>query len=223
MEKKIVFSTIALVVVVISLLLMVPDKAANTPDTLPWNIAHPTPDTTRVFNVTLGVTSLGEVEKTFKEVAEISLFKPSSGGKSVEAFYEEVNFNGLKAKIIMTVAVPTEELQGIYERGLRLNNDTSGKHITMTYNDLEHVRTLPVSSLTYLPNLSIDEVVITKRFGEPAQRIREKNTEIVHWLYPQQGLDIVRSGKEKPVLQYVSPKNFELLRAPLLAKGEVLK
>jgi len=223
MEKKIVFSTIALVVVVISVLLMLPGKATNTPDTLPWKITHPTPDTTRVFNVTLGVTSLGEVEKTFKEVAEISLFKPSKGGKSVEAFYEEVNFNGLKAKIIMTIAVPSEELQGIYERGLRLNNDTSGKHITMTYNDLEHVRTLPVSSLTYLPNLSIDEAIITKRFGEPAQRIREKNTEIVHWLYPQQGLDIVRGGKEKPVLQYLPPKDFELLRAPLLAKGEVLK
>jgi len=223
MDKKIILGATALVVVVISILLMMPGKATNTPDTLPWHITHPTPDTTRVFNVTLGVTSLGDVEKTFKEVAEISLFKPSAGGKSVEAFYEEVNFNGLKAKIIMTIAVPTEELQGIYERGLRLNNDTSGKHITMTFADLEHVRTLPVSSLTYLPNLSIDEAIITKRFGEPAQRIREKNTEIVHWLYPQHGLDIVTSGKEKSVLQYLSPKDFALLHAPLLAKGEVLK
>jgi len=223
MEKKIILGTIALIAVAISLLLMVPDNAVHTPDTLPWNITHPTPDTSRVFDVTLGVTSLAEVEKTYKELTEISLFKPSKGVLSVEAFYEEVNFNGLKAKIILTIAVPVAELQGMYERGLRLNSDTSGKHITMAFDDLERVRSLPVSSLTYLPNVRLEEAVITKRFGEPAQRIREKDTEVVHWLYPQHGLDIVKSGNEKPVLQYLSPKDFGLLSAPLLEKGETLK
>ncbi len=223
MEKKIILGTIALIAVTISLLLMLPDNAVHTPDTLPWNITHPTPDTSRVFQVTLGVTTLGEVEKTYKELTEISLFKPSTGGLSVEAFYEEVNFNGLKAKIILTIAVPEPELQGMYERGLRLNSDTSGKHITMAFDDLERVRGLPVSSLTYLPNVRLEDAVVIKRFGEPAQRIREKNTEVVHWLYPQHGLDIVKSGNEKPVLQYLSPKDFERLSAPLLAKGEVLK
>ena len=223
MEKKIILGTIALIAVAISLLLMLPDNAVHTPDTLPWNITHPTPETSRVFNVTLGVTTLLEVENTYKEQTEISLFKPSTGGLSVEAFYEEVNFNGLKAKMIFTIAVPAAELQGMYERGLRLNSDTSGKHITLAFDDLERVRSLPVSSLTYLPNVRLEEAVITKRFGAPAQRISEKNTEVVHWLYPQHGLDIVKSGNEKPVLQYLSPKDFRLLTTPLLEKGEVLK
>lgn len=223
MDKKIILGVIALAAVSIAILLMFPDNSSNTPDTLPWHISHPTPESTRIMGVTLGVTTLGDVEKSFKEQSEISLFKPTEGKLSVEAFYDEVNFNGLKAKIVMNVAVPEAELDGMFQRGLRLNSGVSGKHITMAFDDLARVRTLPVTTLTYMPNVRLEEAVIAKRFGEPAQRIREKDSNVVHWLYPNHGLDISLNAKEKPLLQYVPVKDFELLRAPLLAKGEVLK
>lgn len=225
MDKKIILGVFALVAVSISVLLMAPDNAVNTPDTLPWKITHPTPDTTRVFGITLGVTTLDQAAEAFKlqTEVEISLFKPSEGKLGVEAFYEEVNFNGLKAKIVMNIAVPEEELNRMYERGLRINSTPSGKRITLTADDLARVKSLPISSLTYLPTVRLEEPVIIKRFGEPAQRIKETQSELIHWLYPQHGLDIVLSGKEKPLLQYLPPKDFELLRAPLLANGEILK
>lgn len=225
MDKKIILSVVALIGVTIATLLTVPDNSVNTPDTLPWKITHPTPDTTRVFGITLGATSLDQSAEIFKHQTEveISLFKPTDGKLGVEAFYEEVNFNGLKAKIIANVAVPEDELKSMYERGLRMNSTPSGKRITLTADDLARVKSLPVSSLTYLPTVRLEEAVILKRFGEPAERIRETSSGLTHWLYPQHGLDIVVSGKEKPLLQYLPPKDFELLRAPLLANGEILK
>jgi hypothetical protein len=225
MDKKIILGVVALAIVSIILLLLAPDNAVHTPDTLPWNITHPTPDTTRIFGITLGKTTLDQTAEVFKGQAEveISLFKPTDGKLGVEAFVEEVNYNGLKAKIIMNIAVPTEELQGMYQRGLRINSTPSGKRITLTYDDLIRVRNSPIASLTYLPTVSLEEATITKRFGEPAQRVRENMTGAIHWLYPQHGLDIVLGGKEKPLLQYLSPKDFELLSAPLLANGEILK
>jgi hypothetical protein len=45
----------------------------------------------------------------------------------------------------------------------------------------------------------------------------------VHWLYPQHGLDITLGGAEKPLLQYVAPRDFDRLIQPLLANGEILK
>jgi hypothetical protein len=223
MDKKIILGVVALIIVSISIILMVPDKSVSTPDTLPWNITHPTPDTTRVFGITLGKSTLDEVAHIYKEQAEleISLFKPTDAKMGVEAFFEEVNFNGLKAKIVMTIAVPAEELQGMFERGLRMNSTPSGKRITLTADDLARVRAVPIASLTYLPTTQVEESVITKRFGEPAQRIREKKTNLIHWLYPQHGLDVVLDAK--PFFQYLPLKDFELLRAPLLANGEVLK
>jgi len=225
MDKKIILGVVALVFVSAFLLLLAPDNAVHTAETLPWNITHPTPDTTRVLGITLGKTTLDQTVEIFKHETEveISLFKPTDGKLGVEAFLEEVNFNGLKARIVMNIAVPDEELPGMYQRGLRINGTPSGKRITLAYDDLIRVRSLPIVSLAYLPNLRLDEAVITKRFGKPALRVREKKTDVMHWLYPQHGLDIAFGGKEKPLLQYLSPKDFELLSEPLLANGEILK
>ncbi len=223
MDKKIILGVIALIVGAIGALLLVPSKPTDTPDSLPWNISHPTPGTTRVFGITLGKTSLGETEQVFKEQTEISLFKTTEGKMLVEAFFDELNFNGLKAKFVLTVALPPEELTGMFNRGLRMNSTPSGKRITLTPDDLARVRAAPVSSVTYLPTVKLEEAIIAKRFGEPAERIRENKSGAIHWLYPQHGLDVVPGGKEKPLLQYLPPKDFELVRAPLLADGEILK
>jgi hypothetical protein len=223
MDKKIILGVIALIIVSISVILMAPDNSVSTPETLPWKISHPTPETTRVFGITLGKSTLNEIANDYKHEAEleVSLFKPSDAKMGVEAFFEEVNFNGLKAKIIMTIAIPEEELPGMFQRGLRMNSTPSGKRITLTADDLARVRSLPVNSLTYLPTATLEQSVIAKRFGEPAQRIREKKTNLIHWLYPQHGLDVVLDAK--PFFQYLPTRDFELLRAPLLVNGEVLQ
>lgn len=225
MDKKIILGVVSLVIVALTILLMAPDNSVSTPDTLPWKISHPTPDTTRVFGITLGKSSLDDVATIFKHQTEleISLFKPSDAKMGIEAFYEEVNFNGLKAKIVLTVAVPDEELQGMYQRGLRLNSTPSGKRITLTADDLAHVKALPISSLTYLPNVKLEEAVVAKRFGEPAQKIKENKSNAMHWLYPDLGVEVVMAPGEKTMLQYLAPKDFQLLSAPLLAHGEIVK
>ena len=223
MDKKIAASVVALAVAFLLLILMLPDEPGNTPELLPWNISHPSLGVTRVFGVTLGHSTLGEAEAIFKEQAEISLFSHDGAKMAVEAFIEEINFNGLKAKIVMTVMLPPEELQGMFARGLRMSSAPSGKRITLASHDLARVRQAPIITLTYMPAVRLEEAVLAKRFGTPAERVREIQSGVMHWLYPQHGLDVAFGGKERPVLQYVPPKDFELLRTPLLASGEALK
>ncbi len=222
MDKKIILAIFVLAAVAISSLLMIPSPPTDKPDTLPWNITHPSPDSSRVFGITLGESSLAQAEKVFKETTEVSLFRTTEGKMLVEAFFDELNLNGLKAKFVFTVAIPPEEIEGMFQRGLRINNTPSGKRITLTADDLIRVRQLPVYSITYLPTARLEEAIFTKRFGVPAERVRETKSGAVHWLYPQHGLDVTLGDGEKPLLQYVSPKDFELLRAPLLSQGEVL-
>jgi hypothetical protein len=92
----------------------------------------------------------------------------------------------------------------------------------MTPDDIAKMRTWPISSLTYLPSLHVEEAIFLKRFGQPAQRIKEQKSGLVHWLYPQDGLDITLDGSEKPLLQYVPPKDFDRLVRPLLDSGAVM-
>lgn len=223
MDKKIAASVVALAVTFLLLILMLPDEPGNTPEFLPWNISHPSSGVTSVFGVTLGHSTLGEAEAVFKEQAEISLFSHDGAKMAVEAFIEEVNFNGLKAKIVMTVTLPPGDLQGMFARGLRMSSAPSGKRITLAPDDLARVRQAPVATLTYMPAVRLEEAIFAKRFGAPAERVRETQSGVVHWLYPQHGLDIALGGKERPVLQYVLPRDFDLLRAPLLVNGEILK
>jgi hypothetical protein len=189
---------------------------------LPWNIEHPTPGTTRIFGLTLGLSTTNEAEQHFQEEAEPSLFKSPSGQLVAEMFFEQVTLAGLKSRIVATVAVPETELQAMYERGLRISGIGSGKKITLASEDAARVRALPIASLTYMPSVRLNEEIFSKRFGQPSQRIKEKKSGAIHWLYPQNGLDITLGGEEKPVLQYVPPKDFDRLVIPLLSNGEII-
>lgn len=200
---------------------LMPGKSIEKTD-LPWHIEHPTADTVRVFGLTLGQATTNEAEQHFQEEAKSSLFKSPDGQLVAEIFFEQVTLAGLKSKIVLSIAVPDMELKSMYERGLRMSGTGSGKKVTLAPDDVARVRALPISGLTYMPSVRLEEGIVIKRFGQPAKRIREKESGAVHWLYPQHGLDITLGGKEKPVLQYVSPKDFDKLVQPLLNNGKVI-
>lgn len=189
---------------------------------LPWQIEHPAPGETRIFGLTLGSSSAGEAEQRFHAEAKPSLFRSRDGRLAAEMFFEQVTLAGLKARIVIAIAVPAAELQAMYERGLRISATGGDKKITPAPQDAARLRALPISGLTYMPSVRLDEETFAKRFGQPGQRIREKASGAVHWLYPQHGLDITLGGAEKPVLQYVPPRDFDQLLQPLLGSGEII-
>ena len=221
-ESKIYWTVGIVSVLFIAGSLLVPGEPKRSDD-LPWHIEHPTPDTVRVFGLTLGESLANEAQERFKEEATPSLFKSPDGKLVAELFFDHVNLAGLPSTVVLTVKVPEDELQGMYERGLRMAATGSGKKITLTPEDIAKLNTWPISSLTYLPSLQVEEAIFLKRFGQPAQRIQEKKNGLVHWLYPHDGLDITLGSGEKPLLQYVSPRDFDRLVQPLMANGGVQK
>lgn len=222
MERKLYWSIGVLSVLIFVGSFFTPGKSSEKND-LPWHIEHPTPDTTRIFGLTLGSNTASEAEQRFHEEAQPSLFKSPDGQLVAEMFFEQVTLAELKSRIVINIAVPAAELQAMYERGLRISTTGGSKKITPAPDDAARLRALPISSLTYMPSIRLGEEIFSKRFGQPGQRIKEKGSGAVHWLYPQDGLDITLGGEEKPVLQYVPPKDFDKLLQPLLANGEVLK
>ena len=220
-ERKLYWSIGILSILIFAGSFFIPGKSDDKSG-LPWHIEHPTADTTRVFGLTLGVSSTNEAEQHFREQAKSSLFKSPSGQLVAEMFFEQVTLAGLKSRIVATIAVPDGELQAMYERGLRIAGTDSGKKITLAPEDETRVRTLPIASLTYIPSVRLNEEIFGKRFGQPAQRIKESKSGVIHWLYPQNGLDIALGRGEIPVLQYVPPKDFDKLVAPLVKSGEII-
>jgi hypothetical protein len=200
--------------------LLVPGERPEL-DELPWHIEHPTADSTRVLGLTLGQSTPADAEHRFREKGEMGLFRSPDGRLSAEMFFEQINLAGLRSKVVLTVLVGDSDLQAMHDRGARMSATVSGKKITLSPDDEARVRGMSIGSLTLIPGVRVEEDRLWKRFGKPATVIKESQAEVFHHLYPQHALDITTSASklQKPVLQFVSPKDYGRLVDPLLKAG----
>ncbi|HDK38533.1 MAG TPA: hypothetical protein ENG92_05910, partial [Thiolapillus brandeum] len=80
---------------------------------LPWQIEVTDDGYSSVFGITLGKSTLAEVEQQFQEPAEISLFATDDGDRVVEAYFNSVSLSGFRAKIVAILGFSDEELRGM--------------------------------------------------------------------------------------------------------------
>ncbi|MGE5155319.1 MAG: hypothetical protein ACM3ST_15075 [Bdellovibrio bacteriovorus] len=202
----------------VAVLLLIPPTIDDGQVRLPWRTTTNAAGQTEVFGFTLGETTLEEVRELFGQEGTINLFETPGRAEryGVEVYFEQVYLQSLRADFVVTVEVDQETLGAMYERGLRISQLGSGsKKVKLDPEDVETLLTRPIRAITYLPQARLDEPLIEKRFGTPAERRTETETGIVHWLYPDRGIDIARDPKGKVVIQYVSRGDFPNLLAPL--------
>jgi len=217
MSAKIIFPTalVALAAVIILLILLPTERPNDGPETLPWAVTVDAQGRTHALGFTLGETPLREVERRLREQGELSLFVAANGTMGVEAYIQEVALHGFRAKMVLTMAADQALLQAFYGRGLRITTSSSGdKRVTLSPEDMETVRGLPIQHITYLPATRLDPEIVALRFGEPAERITDQEG-ATHWLYPDRGMDVALDERGKTVIQYGQPAEFETMRAPL--------
>ncbi len=203
-----------LVLIVLGVFVL-PGHEPEGPGRMPWQI-EPVNGSIRVFDLTLGESTLADAESLIGEEAEVSLFRSPEGEIDIEAYFDQATMGGLKSKVVLAMRLSEEEREGIYNRGIRIATMGSGtRKVTLAPDDLRHVRRSPVASLTYLPRIDLEPELLLKRFGEPARRIEEPEETAVHWLYPKLGLDIAVDEKGQEVFQYVPPVDFDRVVRPL--------
>jgi len=183
----------------------------------PWQIEQQADGATRVFSLVLGQSTLADAEQQFKESAEITMFVPKDAEPVIEAYFNELTIGGLKSKMVVALALKPDQLQVMYDSGVRISTMGSGtRKVSLNSEQLQQVRQSVISSLTYMPSINLSAELIQHRFGEPDQKLKDPEGDAVHWLYPDQGVDIALSERAKEVIQYVHPSNFDRIRAPLM-------
>ena len=218
MDRKIILGVVgAALLGFFAVLLLIPPTIDDGEVRLPWRTATNAAGQTQVFGFTLGETSLAEVRELFGQEGTINLFETPEREEryGVEVYFEQVYLQSLRADFVITLDVDQPTLEAMYERGLRISQLGSGsKKIKLDPVDVEALLPRPIRSITYLPQARLDEPLIERRFGTPAERRTEPETGIVHWLYPERGIDIARDPKGKVVIQYVSQSDVAQLLAP---------
>lgn len=218
MDKRIITGILVFAVIALAIGLMIPGGNQPRLQSFPWQI-EVTPDgLTRVFSLRLGESTLQQAEQVFGTITELSLFEPApgKGQRVVEAYFNKVNIGGLSAKVVVVMGFTSDQLQAIFERGSRISTLGDGsRKVTLSMQDIILARSTPVYTMTYLPAVRLDDELLEKRFGKPAQVISEKDTGTRHWLYPGLGLDIALDKNNRAVLQYITPAKFSELVRPL--------
>jgi len=218
MDRKIILGVLAVTVLGLLLALFSPGGRPPDPDPkLPWLIQVDEHGNSRVFGLTLGGSTLDDARLMLGQPGEISMFAAPGGKFAVEVFFDQLFLSGLRADMVLTLAVPAAQAQQMFDRGLRVSQLGSGeKKVTLAPADLALLASLPIKHLTYLPRADLDAPLLEQRFGIPAKRIAEASG-VVHWLYPQRGLDIALNPDGPEALQYVPPAQFDQLLGPLEA------
>ncbi len=215
MKKIIIISVIALLV----LFFTFNKKTGNDKrivQTYPWQVNVLADGRTQVFGIILGETVLKEVDVILKSVPKVALFE-AKDKLSLEAYYKNVSLGGLIGSFIITLNVSDKKLNKIKnESSKQKRTENKGKRYDLDKPESDKSKKLLVKNLIYIPTVQLDEKTIINRFGQPAYKIKLQTKEIGwHYLYPEKGLDLIYKEEGKEVLQYVLPKNFDLLLAPL--------
>lgn len=219
MDRQIILSVLGVAILgFLGVLLLMPASIEDGPDRLPWRVTQDASGHSQVFGFTIGETTLAEVRTLFGEDGKVNLFQDPTQAESygVEAFFDQIHLQRLRADFVIALDVDQASLAAMYERGLRISQVGSGsRKIKLDPADVETLSARPIRSISYLPKARLDNALIEQRFGTPDLRLTEPETEIVHWLYPERGMDIGRSPNGTVVIQYVNPDDFDRLLSPL--------
>ena len=218
---KFALSLIALVVLALIVPFFIPgagkQQGVDPNSNLPWQISVDGQGGSSVFGLRPGVSTLGDVRRRLGEEIEVAIIAGPDEIGALEGYYAQVPLGFVLARMVVTVDAKNELISAMRERALKAKHmESTTRRITLNPDDLKAVERLPISAISVIPTVNLDEATIVQRFGEPGERIAV-SARRTHLLYPKLGLDVVVDQDGKELLQYVAPQQFARLREPLLA------
>lgn len=184
---------------------------------LPWQIEILPDGHSKVFGLVPGVTTLQEAITVLGEEYELAIVE-SDASVSLEMYFSDYRAGIMSAKLVLVAKTDAGELALWQQRAAKVDYMASGsaKKYRLAAADQPAVLQSVLRSIACVPGVNLDDEILRKRFGEPAEQILAEQG-LSYYLYPELGLVITLSDKTKEVLQYVAPYDFNSLRAPLLS------
>ncbi len=182
---------------------------------LPWQVDALDDGTSRVFGVQLGRDDLAAAQGVLGLDRDVAILRAAEEAAALEMHYPR-HTAGLLSGTLVLVAEVDEALldQAIGQAPPPKILQSGVRKYEVPHPMLEQLLAAPISSITFVPAAQLDDEVIRRRFGEPAE-IVARGEGAYHYLYPHLGLDLQLYEETSEVLQYVPPRDFAALRAPL--------
>lgn len=212
------FILIVLLVAVVLLWIFQQPKT-NKPVTVegtPWQISVLPDGNSRVFGLILGKDTFVDAQLVLGIGYELAVISPMDGSAGLEMYYSRYRAGPITGKLVVVADVPPEQLDDLKQQASQVTTLQNGtKQYVFGEHTEEKIGTYKIKSLTFIPTINLDAELLQSRFGEPDEVIVDTvDSKQQHYIYSEKGLDIVLSEEGKEVMQYVAPKDFELLLKP---------
>ena len=204
-----ILAVVALILVAFQLFAPTPGPDALKPRTdLPWQITVNTDGSSRVFDIELGSATLDDAMAKFGALEGLAVFEHRDGPMALEAYFGNVQFGPLKAKVIVGLQADARDLEELRHRADSREGTPSGDWKYPLADAPETHAGRRVTLVTYLPGTrGLDAGFFRQRFGEPAAWLQESET-AVSWFYPDMGLSVLIDDDAGEVLEYQPPREF---------------
>lgn len=218
---KLFLSILALVIAAIVIpLFFLPsadERAAKPPEGLPWQIEVLPDGGSKVFGLTIGSSTLSDARARLGNDMEVGVVAAPGERGALEAYYASAAMGFVTGKLILTADLSDDVVAAMRERAVKTEYmESATRRSTLHPDDRALADRTPIRAISFIPSVDLDEAMVLQRFGVPGERIRSSE-QAEHLLYPEKGLDVILDSKGKEVLQYVAPRHFARLRAPLIA------
>lgn len=225
-------SVISLGVVVVALagavawsfLSMRPADRGATDTGLPWQVRADGTGAAEVFGLSLGQSTLADVQRRFPEDLAVGLIVPNGQAPALEAYVESFKAGFITGKLVLAFDADPGWAERAKAHAPRNEIGEGGRsrRYTLAGDDEQAARRAVLVTMAFLPSARLDEATVVQRFGDNPERHVGPAGE-TQLLYAVKGVAIALPPAEgegaggKAVVQYVAPHDFERrLRAPLL-------
>jgi hypothetical protein len=195
-----------------------PREHGDTVTGLPWQIDIQPDGSTQVFGLHIGSSRLSDAYEFLGNDMELAIIAASDEAGTLEMYYGHYQAGLLSGKLVLQASASEQDIGRWRENAAKSEYMASGKAKKYTLSDADSALVLQekITGITFIPSVNLDEEVILARFGQPEKKI--VLSDVTHYLYPANGLDIALYKEAKEVLQYVSPGDFSRLTRPLISE-----
>jgi hypothetical protein len=190
-------------------------QAASSEGT-PWHIEQLADQSVQVFGLRLPGSRFADAMLVLGANYELAIIDSDQKQPGLELYYSRYHAGPITGKLIVSAEADEQQLQALMARAVKTTTLQNGSKQYSFDGQTEHdIGRFAVRSLSFVPTINLDETMVVSRFGEPGRRVSIDEQQS-YYLYPEKGLAIWVSSDSKEMMQYVSPKRFDELIAPLL-------
>ncbi len=181
-----------------------PNRKEIDPKQLPWHAQALPNGKVQALGIHIPEDTLEQVMKLYGKDVEIRLFSnKDESDKSLEAYFPVIYIDSIKAALAVILQADDKTLNQLYDRGIETTvTQTGQRQVKLSGTDIPKVLKFHVAAVTLIPKKNLTYRAIEKRFGKPAQVIKEPETKIERWWYPQHALELIFDPEGPEALQF---------------------